>query len=43
MDDIAQAAVFLALDASTFNNGHDRVVDGGLTGGRLRPGQQEGF
>jgi NAD(P)-dependent dehydrogenase (short-subunit alcohol dehydrogenase family) len=33
-EDIAQAAVFLASDASSFINGHDLVVDGGVTGGR---------
>ena len=43
MDDIAQAAVFLASDESTFINGHNLVVDGGLTGGRLWSVQQEGF
>ena len=43
MDDIAQAAVFLASDESTFINGHDLVVDGGLTGGRQWTEQQEGF
>ena len=43
VDDIAQAAVFLASDESTFINGHDLVVDGGLTGGRLWSVQQEGF
>ena len=43
VDDIAQAAVFLASDDSTFINGHDLVVDGGLTGGRLWSVAQEGF
>ena len=43
MDDIAQAAVFLASDESTFINGHDLVVDGGLTGGRQWTEQQEGL
>jgi NAD(P)-dependent dehydrogenase (short-subunit alcohol dehydrogenase family) len=33
-EDIARAAVFLASDDSTFINGHDLVVDGGVTGGR---------
>jgi NAD(P)-dependent dehydrogenase (short-subunit alcohol dehydrogenase family) len=33
-DDIAQAALFLASDASSFVNGHDLVVDGGLVAGR---------
>ena len=32
-DDIAQAALFLASDASSFINGHDIVVDGGMIAG----------
>jgi NAD(P)-dependent dehydrogenase (short-subunit alcohol dehydrogenase family) len=33
-EDIAQAALWLASDESTFVNGHAMVVDGGLSGGR---------
>ncbi len=42
-DDIAAAAVFLASDESTFINGHELIVDGGLVGGRMWTAQQEGL
>ena len=40
-EDIARAAVFLASDESAFVNGHNLVVDGGITGGRLWSVQKE--
>ncbi len=42
-DDIAQAALFLASDELSFVNGHDLVVDGGMTGGRNWSAQQQGY
>jgi NAD(P)-dependent dehydrogenase (short-subunit alcohol dehydrogenase family) len=42
-EDIAHAAVFLASDESSFVNGNDLVVDGGITGGRNWTAQQQGL
>jgi len=41
-DDIAQAALFLASDESSFMTARDIVIDGGLVGGRQWSAQQEG-
>jgi NAD(P)-dependent dehydrogenase (short-subunit alcohol dehydrogenase family) len=40
-DDIAQCVVWLASDRSTFVNGIDIVVDGGMIGGRMYAPHQE--
>jgi NAD(P)-dependent dehydrogenase (short-subunit alcohol dehydrogenase family) len=40
-DDIAQCVAWLASDRSTFVNGIDIVVDGGMTGGRMFTPHQE--
>ena len=42
-EDIAQAAVFLASDESSFISGHDLVIDGAMTGGRNWSQQQQGY
>jgi NAD(P)-dependent dehydrogenase (short-subunit alcohol dehydrogenase family) len=42
-DDIANAAVFLASDESSFINGADILVDGGMIGGRQWSAAQEGY
>ncbi len=42
-DDIAGGAVFLASDESSFINGHDLVIDGGLIAGRPWSLQQESW
>jgi NAD(P)-dependent dehydrogenase (short-subunit alcohol dehydrogenase family) len=40
-DDIAQCVAWLASDRSTFINGIDIVVDGGMIGGRMYTPHQE--
>jgi NAD(P)-dependent dehydrogenase (short-subunit alcohol dehydrogenase family) len=40
-DDVASAALFLASDESSFINGHDLVVDGGLIGGQRWTSMQQ--
>jgi NAD(P)-dependent dehydrogenase (short-subunit alcohol dehydrogenase family) len=43
VDDIANMAVFLASDESSFVTGQDIIVDGGQISGRLWTPQQEGL
>lgn len=42
-EDIAQCVVWLAADRSSFVNGTDIVVDGGMIGGRMYSPHQEGL
>ncbi len=42
-EDVAQAALFLASDESSFISGHDLVIDGAMTGGRNWSQQQQGY
>jgi NAD(P)-dependent dehydrogenase (short-subunit alcohol dehydrogenase family) len=42
-DDIAQCVLWLASDRSSFVNGVDIVVDGGMIGGRMYSPHQEGL
>ncbi len=42
-DDIANCAVYLASDKSSFVNGIDIIVDGGMLGGRMYSPHQEGL
>jgi NAD(P)-dependent dehydrogenase (short-subunit alcohol dehydrogenase family) len=42
-DDIAQCVLWLASDRSSFVNGTDIVIDGGLIGGRMYSPQWEGI
>ena len=40
-EEVADLVLFLASDESTFINGHELVIDGGLVGGRMWTPQQE--
>jgi enoyl-[acyl-carrier-protein] reductase (NADH) len=42
-EDIAKAAVFLASDEARFINGHDLVVDGGITAGKPAAAMKAGW
>jgi NAD(P)-dependent dehydrogenase (short-subunit alcohol dehydrogenase family) len=42
-EDVANAAVFLSSDEARFINGHDLVIDGGITAGRPAATMKEGW
>jgi NAD(P)-dependent dehydrogenase (short-subunit alcohol dehydrogenase family) len=42
-EDVANAALFLASDDARFVNGHDLVIDGGITAGRPAATMRQGW